>query len=69
MSTTDFYEQIDVVFEKLYSIYGINENLIEAKSKILKFYIEKSDDSDVIVKQLTKKYFKINEYGNVISVN
>ena len=68
MPTTTFYEQIDIVFEDLFNIYGIDKKLIDAKSKIIKFYLKDTDD-DVIVNQLKKKYFKINEVGDIISVN
>lgn len=35
---TNFYEQLDIVFDKLYEKYGFEDNIIDYKQKLLKLY-------------------------------
>jgi hypothetical protein len=35
---TNFYEQLDIIFDKLYEKYGFEDNIIDYKQKLLKLY-------------------------------
>lgn len=35
---TNFYQQLDIVFDKLYEKYGFEDNIIDYKQKLLKLY-------------------------------
>ena len=39
-SMCNFYEQLDIVFDKMYEKYGLNNELIQLKSCILSAYDE-----------------------------
>lgn len=61
-----FYETIDSVFDNLYEKYGLSEELVECKEKILYAY-ENGDKcyTDALAKKLQVKNFMIDENGCV----
>jgi hypothetical protein len=67
--TVDFYEEIDIIFEKLYDKYGFEDELISAKNTIIKHFIYINDNNgNNITTLLKKKHFSIDEKGRINSV-
>ena len=67
-TTTNFYEQLDIVFDKLYKKYGFNDELIGYKGDLLHIYEnEHKYRSAEILKLIQPKHFYIDENGYVVS--
>jgi hypothetical protein len=66
-TTVNFYEQLDIVFDKLIEKYGLTDELIECKGDLLHIYEnEHKYRSAEISKALKVKHFYIDENGYVI---
>jgi hypothetical protein len=65
----NFYEQIDMVFDRLLEKYGFERDLIQYKQDLLDIYDnENSYRSADILKSLEIKHFYIDDNGCIKSV-
>ena len=63
-----FHQHIDIEFDKLFEKYGLTDELINAKSKILKVYDSESYMmSKYILDKIKVRHFQIDREGVVIS--
>ncbi len=68
MTGESFYEQLDIVFEKIYNKYGLTDNLINHKQLLIQFYEkENSYRTAHIFKDTCNKHYYIDENGYVKS--
>lgn len=72
MVKSNYYQELDYLFNNLYEKYGLNEDIICVKQNIIKI-IDNLNDYDYkvsnndITKQLKKRSYKIDENGIIIS--
>lgn len=64
--STDFYQQIDMVFDRLIETYGLNDDIITYKSDLLDIYEnENKYKSAAILKAIKVKHWIIDENGYI----
>jgi hypothetical protein len=61
---SNFYEELDIVFDKLYEIYGLTDELINYKSNILVAY-EKERGYRYAYTHISSKKIFVDENGYV----
>jgi hypothetical protein len=65
---TDFYEQIDMVFDRLIETYGLNDDIISYKGDLLDIYQnENKYKSAEILKAIKVRHWVIDENGYIKS--
>jgi hypothetical protein len=68
MHTESFYEQLDVVFDKMYEKYGFTDDLIHHKQLLIALYDkENSYRTSHIFKETKVQQFYIDENGYIKS--
>lgn len=69
MTVETFYEQIDIVFDRLYEKYGLTDELIQHKQDLLEIYDKENEyRCKHIMDKLKVRHFYIDENGYVKSV-
>ena len=65
----EFYDQLDVVFDKLYEMYGFNHDIMQYKSDIIKIYEKERGYRYHCVIQSTKDiHWHIDDQGYIRSI-
>lgn len=71
MNNIDFYDELDNMFDKLYNTYGLNKDLIDTKKYIIdkfeKINENRENNSNTLLKKITKKQFIIDNDGIIKS--
>ena len=65
----EFYEQLDIVFDKLYEMYGFNDDIIQYKSNIITAYDkERGYRHEFVMKSVKQKHWYIDDQGYIRSI-
>ena len=65
---SDFYENIDEEFNKLFEKYGLTKDIVEIKQNVVKIFEKKYNiRQDELITKLTEKRYIIDNEGNIKS--
>lgn len=68
MLAESFYEQLDIVFDKMYEKYGLTDDLIDHKQMLMQLYDKKNNYRTAHIFKDNKNFnFYIDEDGYVKS--
>jgi hypothetical protein len=60
----DFYEMLDIIFDKLYEMHGLNDDIIDCKAEILRAYEkERRYRHEFIYRDVRDKQICVDENG------
>ncbi len=61
---TDFYEMLDIIFDKLYEMHGLSDDIIDCKAEILRAYDkERGYRYEFIFRDVRNKQICVDENG------